>query len=52
MDNKARKNDELEIDLSRLFGALLKRAWIIGIVSVFCAILTLVYTVADRKSVV
>ena len=46
MDNKARKNDELEIDLSRLFGALLKRAWIIGIVSVFCAILTLVYTVA------
>ena len=45
MDNKTMKNEELELDLSRLFGALLKRAWIIGIVAVLCAVLTLVYTV-------
>ena len=45
MDNKAIKNDEIEIDLSRLFGALVKRAWLIGIVAVLCAILTLVGTV-------
>ena len=45
MDNKNIKNEEIEIDLSRLFGALLKRAWMIGIVAVLCAILTLVGTV-------
>lgn len=45
MDNKTMKNEELEIDLSRLFGALLKKAWMIGIVSVLCAVLTLAYTV-------
>ena len=45
MDNKAIKNDEIEIDLSRLFGALIKRAWLIGVVAVLCAVLTLVGTV-------
>ena len=45
MGNKTMNKDELEIDLSRLFGALLKRAWLIGIVSVLCAVLTLAYTV-------
>jgi capsular exopolysaccharide synthesis family protein len=45
MDEKNLKNDELEIDLSRLFGALIKRAWLIGVVAVLCAVLTLVGTV-------
>ena len=45
MDNKTTKNTELEIDLSRLFGAIIKRAWLIGIVAVLCAVLTLAYTV-------
>ena len=45
MDEKNFKNDEIEVDLSRLFGALLKRAWLIGIVAVLCAVLTLVGTV-------
>ena len=45
MDEKNFNNDEIEINLSRLLGALLKRAWLIGIVSVLCAVLTLVGTV-------
>lgn len=45
MDNKNTKNEEIEIDLSRLFGALLKRAWLIGIVAVVCALVTLLGTV-------
>lgn len=45
MDEKKRQNEEIEIDLSRLFGALIKRAWLIGIVAVLCAVLTLVGTV-------
>lgn len=45
MDEKNFKNDEIEVDLSRLIGALLKRAWLIGIVAVLCAVLTLVGTV-------
>lgn len=45
MDEKNFNNDEIEIDLSRLLGALLKRAWLIGIVAVLCAVLTLVGTV-------
>ena len=31
-------NEEIEIDLKRLFGALMKKAWLIGIVSVVCAV--------------
>ena len=34
-----KKNDEIEIDLGRLFRAILKRAWLIGAVSVLCAVL-------------
>ena len=45
MEEKNMKNDEIEIDLSRLFGALVKRAWLIAIVAVLCAVLTLVGTV-------
>ena len=45
MDEKQTRNEEIEIDLSRLVGALLKKAWLIGAVAVVCAVLTLVYTV-------
>jgi len=38
------KNDEIEIDLQRIFSALLNKAWLIGIVSAICAVLTLVGT--------
>lgn len=30
-------NDEIEIDLQRLIGALLKKSWLIGLVAVVCA---------------
>ncbi len=45
MDNKTTKNEEIEIDLSRLLGALLKKAWLLAAVAVICAVLTLAYTV-------
>ena len=35
---KNNQNDEVEIDLSRLIAALLDKAWLIGIVSVVCAL--------------
>ena len=35
------KNEELEIDLQRLFGALLQRAWMIAAAAVVCALLAL-----------
>lgn len=39
MDEKMmEKNDEIEIDLQRLLGALLKRSWLIGIVAVVVAV--------------
>lgn len=43
-DRMIEKNDEVEIDLQRIFSALLNKAWIIGIVSVICAVVTLVGT--------
>lgn len=43
-DRTIEKNDEIEIDLQRLFGALLNKAWLIGIVSVVCAVVTLLGT--------
>jgi len=40
MDEKNLKNhEELEIDLKRLFSALLDKAWLIGIVSILCAVI-------------
>ena len=45
MDNKNTKNDEIEIDLTRLLGALVKKAWLIGLVAIICAVVTLVTTV-------
>lgn len=46
MDEKAiSKNEEVEIDLSRLIGALLSKAWLIGIVAVVCAVAVLMGTI-------
>ena len=36
--------EEFEIDLKRLFGALVNKAWLIGIAAVVCAVLVFVYT--------
>ena len=45
MDEKTMdKNKEIEIDLSRVFGALLNKAVLIGVVAVICAVLALVGT--------
>ena len=39
MDEKIlEKNDEVEIDLSRLIAALVDKSWLIAIVSVICAV--------------
>ena len=35
------KNEELEIDLQRLFGALIQRAWMIIAATIICALVTL-----------
>ena len=38
MDDKTiEKNEEIELDLQRLFGALVSKAWLIGLVAVVCA---------------
>lgn len=42
--NKKNRN-EVEIDVGRLFRALLSRAWMIAIVSVLCAVLTVAGTI-------
>ena len=45
MDEKMKNNqDVLEIDVQRLLGAVVKKAWLIGLVAVVCAILTLLGT--------
>ncbi len=44
MDNKMTNNDEIEIDLGRLFRALLNKAWLIGIVAVACAVCVFLFT--------
>ncbi len=44
-DNATEKNEEIEIDLQRLFGALMNRAWLIGLVAVICAVVTFLGTV-------
>ena len=43
-DNATEKNEEIEIDLQRLFNALMKRAWVIAIAAVIGAVLTFVGT--------
>ncbi len=45
MDEKLLNNDEIEIDLQRLFGALVNRSWLIGLVAVLFAVVTFLGTV-------
>ena len=39
-EKEMRKNDEIEIDLGRLFRAVMDRAWIVAVIAVLCAIVT------------
>ena len=43
-ERNVNQNEEFEIDLKRLIGALVNRAWMIGIVAVLCAVLVFAYT--------
>ena len=38
------KKDELEIDLQQIFDAVLKKTWLISLIAVICAVVTLVFT--------
>ena len=44
MEEKILNNDEIEIDLQRLFSALMNKSWLIGIVAVLFAVVTLLGT--------
>ncbi|MBQ8833649.1 MAG: polysaccharide biosynthesis tyrosine autokinase [Oscillospiraceae bacterium] len=45
MDEKTiNNNDEIEIDLSRLIGAVVNKAWLVGLVAVACAVVTFLGT--------
>ena len=39
MDERKRNNDEIEIDLKRLFDALMDKCWLIAIVALVCAVI-------------
>ena len=43
---KKQKTEAVEVDLRKLFRALWSKAWLLALVSVICAALTLVFTVA------
>lgn len=43
-ENKIERNEELEIDLQRLFAAILHKAWMVIIVSVLCAVIAFLGT--------
>ena len=43
-ENMMEKNEEIEIDLQRLFNVLMKKAWIVAVAAVVCAVLTFVGT--------
>lgn len=38
------KNEEVEIDFGRVFHAIMKKAWLVGVIAVLCAVLTFVGT--------
>ena len=44
-ENITDNNEEIEVDLQRLFGALVKKAWLVGIVSVVLAVVFFLGTV-------
>ena len=43
-EKKTNQTEEVEIDLQRLFAALMGRAWLIGLVAVICALVTFLGT--------
>lgn len=43
-EKEIQQNDEIEIDLQRLIGALLSKAWLIGLVAIVCAVVTFLGT--------
>lgn len=43
-EKEIQQNDEIEIDLQRLFKALLDKAWLISIVAIVCAVVTFLGT--------
>lgn len=43
-DRMIHKENEIEIDVQQVFGALLSKAWLIGLVGVVCAVLTFLGT--------
>lgn len=43
-DNIKKADGEIEIDLKRLINAVLGKAWLISLVSVFCAVVSFAYT--------
>ena len=43
-ENKTLRKEEMEIDIKRIIDALLKRIWIIAIVSVLGAVISIIYT--------
>ena len=43
-DRMMNRDDELEIDLQQLFGALMNKAWLIGLIAVICAVATFLGT--------
>lgn len=45
MDERKNNNQEIEIDLQRLLGALLNKAWLIGTVAIVCAVAALLSTI-------
>ena len=43
-ENIMEKNEEIEIDLQRLFSAVWNKAWLVGLVAGVCAVVTLLGT--------
>ena len=43
-EREIQKNEEIEIDLGRVFRAVINRAWLVALVAVLCAVLTFVGT--------
>lgn len=39
-ENEFRKKEEIEIDMGRVFRAVMNKAWLVAIVSILCAVLT------------
>ncbi len=44
-ENAIEKNNEIEIDLQRLFAALLKKAWLVVVTSIVCAVVSMLVTI-------